>query len=179
MKLATLTMMAAAAVLTGCDSSSLLSVDPLVSEQNAVFDPGLLGTWTGVGHDDSAVCIIRRGGDSGYKIAYVNDGSAKEFDAMLFRAGETQVLDLSASANDDFVIAPHMAVRIWLEGAQLRWAYLDSEWLRAEATQRLSNRPAGKKILLTAPTAAVEAFLMNYAGDDKATGEIAAFTRLQ
>jgi hypothetical protein len=109
----------------------------------------------------------------------VRDGSAKEFDAMLFRAGEAQVLDLAASANDDFVIAPHMAVRIWLEGGQLRWAYLDSEWLRGEATRQLPHRPVGKKILLAAPTAAVQDFLMKHAGDEKAIGEVATFTRVQ
>jgi hypothetical protein len=171
MKLATLTMMVAAVALTGCDSSALLSVDPLVTEQDAVFDAGLLGTWAGTGDSDAAACIIRRHGDVGYRISYVHDGSAKEFEALLFRVGETQVLDLAASPNDDFLIAPHMPVRIWLDRGQLRWAYLDSKWLRAQATQLLPHRPVDKRILLAAPTAAIHEFLINHAADEKALGE--------
>ncbi len=178
MKLATLTMAAAAVVLTGCDSGALLSVDPLVTEADAVFDAGLMGTWGGTGDSDSAVCIIRRRADAGYRISYVKGGSAKEFDALLFRVGEAEVLDLVASPPDDFLIAPHMPVRIWLMGGQLRWAYLDSEWLRAQARQMLPHRPVDQKILLAVPTAAVREFLLKNAADEKAIGEVQTFVRV-
>ncbi len=176
MKLVTLTVLAAAAVLTGCDSSALVSVDPLAAEENAVFDPGLVGTWAATG-DKDAVCVIRRAGN-GYKISYVKDGSAKEFEGLLFRVGETQVLDLVGAPADDFALALHMPVRIWTDRGQLQWAYLDSEWLRAQAMQKLPYRPAEKKILLAAPTAAVYGFLMQHAADAKALGEVTTFERV-
>ena len=37
--------LAGALILTGCDNPALLSLEPVVTDQEAVFDPTLLGAW--------------------------------------------------------------------------------------------------------------------------------------
>jgi len=55
-------------------------------------------------------------------------------------------------------------------GGTLRWAYLDTEWLRKQAAQLLPNRADDKRMVLTAPGAAVRAFVAKFGVDDKAHG---------
>jgi hypothetical protein len=169
--------LAGALILTGCDTPALLSLDPVVTDQEAVFDPTLLGAWGA--KEDKDLCIIRRNGASGYAITYVSDGGVRQFTARLFRVGETSMLDLAPEGSDDFQIAGHAVVRIWTGGGTLRWAYLDTEWLRKQAAQLLPNRADDKRLVLTAPGAAVRAFVAKYGMDDKAHGDIVEWQRVQ
>jgi hypothetical protein len=169
--------LAGALILTGCDTPALLSLDPVVTDKDAAFDPTLLGTWEA--KQDKDLCIFRRNGDSGYAITYVSDGSVRQFSARLFRVGEVSMLDLTPEGSDDFQIAGHALVRIWTEGGTLRWAYLDTEWLRKQASQPLPNRADDKRMVLTAPGAAVRAFVAKYGVDDKAHGDTTEWQRVQ
>ena|ERR1700694_5375476 len=176
MKFATLALMTAAVVLTGCESNSLISLDPFVTAQEAVFDAGLVGTWTDGQGDDPGQCIIRRNGEGAYKVTYVGGDATMQFDAVLFRAGDASVLDSTpAKKDDDFSVAGHVPVRVWIEGSQLRWAYLDSEWLREQASRQLAGRSIEKRMLLVAPA---HDFLMKYAADERAHGNITTWQRM-
>ena len=179
MKLATLALAAAAAVvMTGCDNPALLSLDPFVTADAAVFDSGLLGTWTDGGKDDPGLCIFRRGTDAAYKITYVSGGTAQQYDALMFSAGDARILDMSPAGGDEFSVPGHVPVRVWVEGSQLRWAYLDSEWLREQAGRQLAARSLDKRMLLSAPGAAMRDFLTKYAADEKAQGDVHTWQRL-
>jgi hypothetical protein len=169
--------LAGALILTGCDTPALLSLDPVVTDQEAVFDPTLLGTWGA--NQDKDLCIIRRDGDTGYAITYLSGGDVRQFSARLFRAGDASVLDLTPDSSDDFRIAGHALVRIWTEGGTLRWTYLDTEWLRQQASQLLPNRADDKRMVLTAPGAAIRAFVAKYGIDDKAHGDTTEWQRVQ
>jgi hypothetical protein len=169
--------LAGALILTGCDNPALLSLEPVATDQEAVFDPTLLGTWGT--NQDKDLCILRRNGDSGYAITYVSDRSARQFVARLFRVGESSMLDLTPDGTDELQIAGHAVVRIWTKGGTLRWAYLDTEWLRKQASQLLPNRTDDKRLVLTAPGAAVRAFVAKYGVDDKAHGDIVEWQRVQ
>ena len=169
--------LAGALILTGCDSPALLSLDPLVTDQDKAFDPTLLGAWGS--SQDKDLCIIRRDGDSGYAVTYLSAGSVRQFTARLFRVGDASMLDLTPEGSDDFQVAGHALVRIWAEGGVLRWAYLDTEWLRKQASQLLPNRADGKRVVLTAPGAAVRALVAKFGVDDKAHGETIAWQRVQ
>lgn len=165
-------------VLAGCDSPSLLSLDPAVTGQEAVFDATLLGTWeAGQGGD---LCIFRRGDGNAYTVTYVSDGSSRKFEARLFQAGQARLLDLAPQDSDDFQIPGHTLIRVLASGGSLRWTFLDSEWLRQEAAQQLPNRTRdNNKMLLTAPAASLRDFLAKYAADDKAHGDIEEWQRVQ
>ena len=164
-------------ILTGCDNPALLSLEPVVTDQDAVFDTTLLGTWGA--SQDKDLCIFRRDGDSGYAITYLSGGGVRQFSARLFRIGEVSMLDLTPDGSDDFQIAGHALVRIWTEGGALRWSYLDTEWLRKQASQLLPNRADDKRMVLTAPGAAVRTFVAKYGVDDKAHGDATEWQRMQ
>ena len=178
MKFATiLPTLAGALVLAGCDNPALISLEPAVTAQDAVFDPSLVGTWeTGQGDE---LCIFRHGDGNSYTITYVgDDGNSRKFDALLFQSGPARLLDLSPHESDDFQIPGHTLIRIWTTGGSLRWSFLDSAWLREQAAQELPNRSrGGDKLALTAPSAALRGFLAKYAADDKAHGEISELQR--
>lgn len=167
-----------ALVLAGCDSPSLLSLDPAVTDQEASFDATLLGTWlAGQGGD---LCIFRRGDGNAYTVTYVSDGTSRKFDARLFQEGPAWMLDLSPQDADEFQVPGHALIRIWTASGSLRWTYLDSEWLRQLAAQELPNRARdNNNVLLTAPSASLRGFLAKYAADDRAHGGIEEWQRLQ
>ena len=158
-------------VLAGCDNPALISLDPAVSAQEAVFDSTLLGTWeAGQGGD---LCIFRRGDGNAYTVTYVSDGSSRKFAALLFQAGQARLLDLSPQDSDEFQVAGHALIRILASSGSLRWSYLDSDWLRQQAAQELPNRARdNNKMLLTAPPATLRDFLAKYAADDRAHGDV-------
>jgi len=165
-------------VLAGCDSPALISMDAAVGEQDAVFDASLLGNWET--KPDGDICIVRRGDGNAYTVTYVSDGGARKFDGRLFLAGQARVMDLSPQDPDDFQIAGHALIRVLSSSPTLRWAYLDSDWLRQHAAGELTNRPrGGGKLVLTAPTAPLAAFLANYAADERARGDIEEWQRMQ
>jgi len=165
-------------MLAGCDSPALISMEPAVTEQGAMFDASLLGTWeTKQGGD---LCILRRGEGNDYAVMYVSDGGARKFDGRLFLAGQSRLMDLSPKDSDDFQISGHALIRILSSAGTLRWAYLDTDWLRQHAAGELANRPRdGGKLLLTAPTARLVSFLANYAADERAHAGIEEWQRLQ
>jgi len=169
--------LAGALALAGCDSPSLLSLDPAVTDQDAVFDANLLGTWqTGQGGD---LCIVQRNG-SAYTVTYVSDGSSRKFDARLFAAGQASLLDLSPQDPDDFQVPAHTLIRVWTAGGTLRWAFLDSPWLHEQVARQLATRAGNNgKIVLTAPSIALRGFLAQYAADDRAHGDVTEWQRLQ
>jgi len=169
--------LAGALILTGCDNPALLSLNPVVTDQDAAFDPTLLGTWGA--SQDKDLCIFRRDGDSGYAITYLSGGGVRQFSARLFRIGEVSMLDLTPDGSDDFQIAGHALVRIWTEGGALRSSYLDTECLRKQASQLLPNRAAGKRMVLTAPGAAVRTLVPKYGVDDLAHGDATEWQRMQ
>jgi hypothetical protein len=169
--------LAGAVILTGCDTPAVLSLEPVVTEEEATFDSALLGVWTDSQGKD--LCIFRRDGDRGYTVNYVTGDGVRQFTALLFQVGEARVLDLTPEGNDDFQIPGHAMVRIWTEGGGLRWAFLDTEWLRGQAAQLLPNRVTDKKMLLTAPGAVIRNFLAKYGVDDRAHGNTTEWQRLQ
>jgi hypothetical protein len=167
---------AGAAVLAASGGGPLLSLDPIVTEQEATFDPGLLGVWAEDHGKD--LLIIRQNGGSAYRITLVSGSTALEFEARLFRVGEARWLDLLPPA-DALRIPAHFLVRVWTEGASLRTGILGSEWPGEEASQQLASRPLRSAMLLTAPGAAIRGFLMKHEPDETAYCDLTTFQRLQ
>src|ERR1035437_725225 len=110
---------------TGC--SDLISLHPFVTDKDAVQDPRLAGVWV----EDEAMFVVRPDGN-GYTIAYSEKDSANTYKlkAKMFKAGEARILDLTPAEDDGFRIAAHTPLRVWVEAATLRMAFLDSKWLR-------------------------------------------------
>ena len=151
--------------LTGC--SGLISLNPFAPDNLVIQNPALPGVWS-----DSDSTVIIKARDRGYSITMVsrdkNDGTLN-FTAQLFGAGNAEILDLvSADDKDPFRIAVHTPVRIWVDEHTLKFAYLDSKWLRAQARAQLPVQEMGDRTLITAPADALTKFLLLNGGDDRA-----------
>ena len=166
-------------ILTGCEipTPSLLSLDPVATGQEATTDNLLVGAWESSSSGDE-VCVIRRDGDKGYQITHFGGDSPRSFEARLFRVAEAQMLELTPAGDDDFRVVGHTFARIWTGGGALRWAFLDSDWLKQQASQ-LPNHTANDKMLLLAPGPVVRAFIAKYGVDEKAYGNQVTWQRVQ
>lgn len=90
-----------AIVLSAC----VLSVEPVISESGATFDPSLLGTWEEVSGSDRAV--VSRAAENTYAIEYTSDGKVGRFEARLGRLGERLVLDVWPAPRDSDLAQPY------------------------------------------------------------------------
>lgn len=160
--------LAGAIALTGC--SSLVSLNPFVTEKQAVMDPALLGIWTS--QDGKDTYWVTQDG-TGYSIRHLDDsGNAYQFKARLMTAGDFKLLDIVSANDDPFQIAVHTPMRVWTEGITLRMAFLDSDWLKEEAGRQLPTAPVEKdRTLITAPGEAVGQFFAKTGADPKAYDE--------
>lgn len=171
--------LAGAVLLSGC--SSLISLDPFVTEDRAAGDPNLVGLWQGTGNSEKDLIAIRQSG-SAYTIRYFGDDKemALGFDARLMRVGDAELLDIVSSSENAFTIPAHMAVRVWTEGGGLKWVFLDSDWLKDKAKQTLGTQASGDRTLITTKGAAVVEFLKKFGADEKAySGDMKQWVRAQ
>jgi len=174
MKTTILVMTMAAAVILPC-CSDLISVNSFVSEKEAVVDTNLLGAWAGEQGD----LYVIRASDGEYSIVYSSEkGEGLKFRGRLIKAGEAEFIDLITTESAGFQIPVHCIVRVWPEGALLKWAYLDSKWLREQASQQIASQPYDDSTLLTAPTDALRGFLLKFGSDARAYDKTSVLTRV-
>src|SRR5436190_15671489 len=90
MKLLVLASIALCGVV-GCIPTS---INPLYTGQDLVFDPALIGVWSGEG-DSKETWTFEKAGDTEYKFICTDDeGKTGRFEAHLLKLGHTQFLDL-------------------------------------------------------------------------------------
>ena len=153
-----------ALLLTGC--SSLVSLNPFVTDKEAQTDSALIGTW---GSDDGDTIYIIRPGGAEYKITYIDKSSTSiKFEARLWRAGSAELLDLVSKSEDAFQVPVHTIMRVWPKPTTLEMAVLDTDWLKKLATEKLATQVVDTRTLITSPGDAVRAFLMINGADDRA-----------
>src|SRR5580658_6386054 len=156
-------LLAGVITLTGC--STLVSLNPFVTDKEAVMDPALLGTWTNAEGTDT-YSISQDG--AGYAIRYSSGSDVYLFKAQLMVSGDVKLLDLVSANEDAWQLPLHTPVRVWTEGSTLRVAFLESDWLKEQASQQVPAVPVEDRTLITAPSDAVREFLMRTAGDPQA-----------
>jgi hypothetical protein len=159
---------------TGC--GKLISVQPLATDENIVFDPGLTGVWR---DDDETVYTVRDDGSKSYEIDCVSKGKVEETTALkarLVQLGDQRVLDLSARKEEPFSISGHAFVRVTpvAEGLEIR--FIGSEWLQDQIVQTKSpahflygDRPAHP--VITASSQDLEKFLRTFGLSEAALEE--------
>jgi hypothetical protein len=173
-----LPVVAVGLVLTGCDvpTPSLLSLEPAVTGQEAPPDTLLAGAWESSEGDE--VCLVRKGKDNAFHILFLSGNSPLAFEGRLFRAGDARILDLEPQGDDHFRVTGHAFARVWVEGNTLRWAFLDSDWLK-EQLAAFPNRTADGKTVLLAPGPVVRAFVEKVGADERACSAQVAWQRMQ
>jgi hypothetical protein len=173
-----LSALAGLLVLTGCDipGPALISVEAVATAQETAIDPALVGAWEDLS-DSSTLCVIRRDEHSGYQIV-VLAGTPVAFQAQLFKVGDVELLDVAPADNNDFRIPGHAVVRVWPSAGTLRWAILDSDWLKQHANSLATHDSDGKMLLLS-PAADVRAFIAANGANDKAYGKETTWQKVQ
>ena len=173
MRFTTVLLMSAAMALTGC--SDLVPLHSFVPEDYATFDPALTGAWD---DSDGALYLIKQDG-KGYAIRYTEKDGVLKYSALLYKNGDMRLLDLTTSDGDPFQLKVHTPARVWVDGDTLRFAWLDSKWLRDEAQKTLGFHEVERRTLLSAPGDAVLRVLLTSGAGEQAHGKAAELTRVR
>jgi hypothetical protein len=163
---------------TGC--VSVVSLHPLVTpkDADALFEPGLVGTWQDdvelgdksqyvVTHDDSGYAVTVRPG------AENRDGKKEELKLkmQLLKVGGQELLDVDCPS-DDPGVPVHIFIRLRLERDSAWVAMMDSEWLKEQIKNGVMLRHEvltedNGRILLTGPSSELRSYLLPYVNDDR------------
>jgi hypothetical protein len=155
-------------IMTGC--SSIVSLQPFVTEKEATTDPMLPGTW--MDSEGKDTFVIRQNGAAGYAFTYIEkSGTAYKFDGRLWKIGDALLMDLVTTNEAPFHLPVHFAMRVWVERNTLRMAFFDTDWFKKMVTEQLTNQKVDDRMVITATPAAIRAFYLAYAGDEKAHGD--------
>ena len=159
------------------------SLHPLYTDKELVFNPALVGTWLDV-DDEKDTWTFRKSEEKAYKlIQYQSKGDTAEFEVHLVQLGEFLFLDTQVEGpemiNNDFYrmhfIPGHIFSRVRLEGDNLSLAMLDPDSLKKMIEEKkadIGHELFGDDgIVLTAPTAELQKFMLKSAGDTEAFGE--------
>ena len=174
MRLTQLAVFAITLTLTGC--SDMVSLHSFVNEKEVVLDEHIAGVW--LGEDD--MYVVRQEG-KGYAIAYSEKKGSNSYklDALMIKAGDALILDLTSAEDDAFQIPAHTPMRVWVDGPSLRMAFLDSKWLREQALAELATEEVNGRLLITSPGETVTRFLLTYGADSRAFGKPIVLRRFQ
>ncbi|HLG14302.1 MAG TPA: hypothetical protein VJH03_07345 [Blastocatellia bacterium] len=141
------------------------SLQPLFTEKDAVFEPGLVGAWVSEDEEgNTRIWTLKKSGTKAYELVdVVEDGEPAKFEARLVRLGERAFLDVypeEPPIDNDFyklhLIPAHTFVRITLDGDLMTAAMMDDGWLRQALDSgelTIAHQRLGKgSVLLTAAT---------------------------
>ncbi len=171
---------AAITMLAGC--GPLVSVQPLYTDDDAVYEAGLTGAWEPV--EDGGVWFIDGDGKSPYRVVTVS-GNARDverYEMRLVRLGEALFADLQQTGKPDegLSVRSHIIARLRLEGDRLSVALLGSEWLDQRVGEwKFPNRKDRDEVILTGSTEQLRAFVGRVGGESRAFGDEASAQRLR
>lgn len=148
------------------------SLNPIYTEQDLIFDAGLLGVWT----DEEATEIwnFTYSDEKEYKVVYTDEkGKKGEFKAHLLKIEGKTFLNLTPvrpqSAHNDFYkshfLSLHTFVHITQTAPTVQISYLEPEWLRTHLDKNssaLRHERISGEILLTASPKELQKFLLTH-----------------
>jgi hypothetical protein len=112
------------ATLLNCGCGDLLSLHPLYTAQDRVLDPALEGRWENA---DNLLTVTRDG--IAYQVTLqpkTSPSQPQEFEVRLLDLGGVRMADIIPTDG----MLGHMFLRVRVAGGELRFAFLDSAWLR-------------------------------------------------
>jgi len=112
------------AALLACGCGDLLSLHPLYTGQDRVLDPALEGRWENA---DNLLTVTRDG--IAYQVTLkpkTSPSQPQEFEMRLLDLGGVRMADIIPTDG----MLGHMFLRVYVAGDELRFAFLDSAWLR-------------------------------------------------
>jgi hypothetical protein len=160
-----------AMLTTGC----VPSLHPLYTEQDLIFEPGLVGTWV---WEDGHTWTFRQAAGSAYQLISVESGVATVFNVHLVRLGNTFFLDFfpeepanMKSFYRDHLIPAHTIAKVGIEGDLLHIAMMGSDWLKERLDIPCERLEKEEQIVITASTTDLQRFVRKYAEEPLAFGD--------
>lgn len=183
----TLPLLAALALLAAACVPPV-SLDPLFTEEDLIFDAALLGDWQVEINAEDGLCTFEQEADKSYELDCTVEGSQATFDAHLLRLGEHTFLDTAVDdlhSENTFALAHlvpgHILSRVALDGDTLRLTQMSVEWLGKQLDDgaiKIAHRRLEDGILLTASTAELQSFFREHAGNTEAFSLTQEWTRV-
>lgn len=108
------------------------SLHPLFTEENLVFEPALVGTWTNEKGDET--WTFQKSSETAYELIHVEKGVSAKFEARLVRMEDFLFLDVypqDPNIQNEFykahLILGHTFARVWIDEDVLHLSILDHD----------------------------------------------------
>jgi hypothetical protein len=161
--------------LAGCPS---YSVNPLYTDQDAVEEPALEGTWMGTDPGDTVEITFRKSGNHAYTFsAYVASIKIRQnYNVNLVRLEEKLFMDIEydeetvdgVKVDEPIGMLPmHAIMKVKISGDDLAFASLDDEAIKEPVVGRpqLKHQLYGGSVLVTAETEDLRRYISVHADD--------------
>lgn len=154
----------------------VLSIHPLYTDKDVVFDPALLGTWIDPTDKAGSPLIFERAGNNSYKASMRLSDQARVdgiFEVHLVKLQGQVFLDAVQTRNrisgqevDLGIAVPgHVLARVSIEGNALRLNFLDQEWIKKELKSgkiSIPHEEVDQAVVLTASTSELQKFALEH-----------------
>lgn len=174
-------MRLAAAVVALLLAACVPSLHPFHFEKDVVFDAQLLGEWAP--KDGKSRWTFSAHEPAAYRLTHADDqGRQGRFRVRLFRLQGETFLDLypeepAREANAYYrahLVKAHTLLHVVELGPRLRLSAMNPDWLRKlldKAPGAIAHERRGDHVVLTAPTAALQAFVLERLREPEAFGK--------
>jgi len=163
-------------VLVGC---VVTSVYPYYTAKDVVTNPALVGQWAEVGETNVTAkhWQFTAGTNQAYALFVQDGGDRAEYRAHLFRLKGHQFIDVTPLRADDNVIPPHYLLRVTrLDESNLEMALMNYDWLKELVREKpaairhlwIAENPNSSRLVLTANTAELQAFVLKHRANTNA-----------
>ena len=154
--------------VVGCGPA--MSLHPLCTNEEVIFNPELIGRW---GANNGENWIFRQTEDDIYGVTVMFDSKddSLTLEGRLLQLGNHMFMDVTSSVSDvaDFLAIPvHVFLKLSLEGDTLGIAYLDDSWLDENREEIKHEKVDKHGIILTASTGELQDFVLKHAEDTEA-----------
>ena len=180
-KITTLLFLAGLAMVGGC----VPSLHGIFTDKDGVFEERLLGFWSTEDGEES--WRFTKAGPKKYHTMFIDEnGKSLSFDGRLVRLEGKLFLDLypdeQSRPDNAFIVPAHIFIHIKQIEPTLKMAMMDPNKLKKllDETPELIRHEKVEdcKVVLTAPTKALQAFLVKYAEDERVFGDADSLVRM-
>jgi hypothetical protein len=174
-----LPLLAGMIFLAGC---VVVSVYPYYTAKDLITDKALVGTWAEADETNALEKHWQFSATNGqaYVLSVREGDETTEFKARLFRLKDRRFIDAEPVQRQGEFIPPHYLLQVHqLNARELQMSVMDQEWLKQQLQQNPSSiahlwvdsdsgsKPNGR-LVLTADTAKLQAFVLKHAADTNA-----------
>ena len=158
-----------------------LSLHPLYTDEEVIFNPALVGAWGEAGEG----WIFGKAEENVYSVTFmmskiggggsdtlILEGRLIQLAGRLFMDVTSDLTSIESDVENFLAVPVHAFLRLSLEGDSLGIAYMDDSWLEdiigQDREQIKHEQLKGTSILLTASAKELQQFVLKYAEDEKA-----------